>query len=286
MNEVVINFTPTGLIPRKKDNPFTPISANEIIEEVHSAYETGITMVHLHARDEVTELPSFSSRHYAAIIEGIRKVAPALVLGVSTSGRYGIDLASRMEVLELDGPAKPDMASLTLSSLNFNQQASINSPETIIALAGKMKDRKIKPELEAFDAGMLNYAQYLARKKWIEPPFYVNLILGNIACAQADLLHAALMVERLPEPCLFSMGGIGQAQLRVNSLAISMGYGVRVGLEDNYWYDGNRTKLATNQDLLRRIHTILAANERVVMTSKDFRKKMALLPGQGQYGCL
>ena len=39
----------------------------------------------------------------------------------------------------------------------------------------------------------------------------------------------------------------------VNSLAIAVGGGVRVGLEDNVWYDLKRTRLATNADLLQRI---------------------------------
>ena len=44
-------------------------------------------------------------------------------------------------------------------------------------------------ELEVFDSGMINYACYLIRKQLLKPPYYFNLILGNIACAQADLLH-------------------------------------------------------------------------------------------------
>ena len=54
------------------------------------------------------------------------------------------------------------MGSLTLSSLNFNTQTSVNSPDMIQALAGEMAGKGILPELEAFDSGMMNYAKYLA----------------------------------------------------------------------------------------------------------------------------
>ena len=70
------------------------------------------------------------------------------------------------------------MASLTLSSLNFNKQVSINEPSMIMALAQEMKKMGIKPELEAFDAGMINYAKYLIKKGILTPPYYVNLILA------------------------------------------------------------------------------------------------------------
>ncbi len=284
MDKIIVNFTPTGLIPRKQDNCHTPISVSEIVEDVLMACEMGITMVHLHARDGSSGAPSYHKGKYARIIEGIRKSAPDLIIGVSTSGRFIADIENRMEVLDLDGAAKPDMASLTLSSLNFNRQASINSPDDIRSLALRMKERGIKPELEAFDTGMLNYAKYMAKKGWLEPPFYFNLILGNIACAQADLLHTAIMIQELPGEAWYSMGGVGDAQLRMNSLGITMGSGVRVGLEDNYWYDLERTTLATNRSLLQRVHIIAEANEKTIISPSELREALGLKKGFGEYG--
>ncbi len=101
------------------------------------------------------------------------------------------------------------MASLMLSSLNFNNQASINEPSMIIELCKKMLAMGVKPELEAFDSGMINYAKHLIKKGLITPPHYLNLILGNIACAQADLLHAGLMVHDLPKDSFISIGDAG-----------------------------------------------------------------------------
>ncbi|MEK6622356.1 MAG: 3-keto-5-aminohexanoate cleavage protein [Planctomycetota bacterium] len=207
-----------------------------------------------------------------------------MVICVSTSGRIFNDFEKRSEVLHLTAGLKPDMASLTLSSLNFNSQASINDPNMISRLAQKMLDNTIKPELEVFDSGMVNYAKHLIKKGILKPPYYFNLILGNISCAQADLLHAGLLINDLPEQTVFSIGGVGNYQLRMNSLAVSMGCGVRVGLEDNIWYDNNRTKLASNADLLRRIKEIARANERELMTSSELRNMLGLNHGFGAYG--
>lgn len=80
------------------------------------------------------------------------------------------------------------------------------------------------------------------------------------------------------------IGGIGNAQLKMNALAISMGYGVRVGLEDNIWYDEGRTTLATNEDYLKRIHVIAEALGRPVCPGKDLRGMLHLKPGNGEYG--
>ena len=280
----IINFTPTGMIPTKQMTPHVPITPEEIVEQVLAAADVGITLVHLHARDPRTGEPSYRADIYNEIITGIRKYHPELVIGVSTSGRDVYELEKRAAVLGLKGDSKPDMASLTLSSLNFNKQASINSPDMITALAGEMKNNNILPELEVFDVGMINYAKYLEKKGLLEPPHYFGLIIGNIACAQADLLHCGVMLRDLPENSVWSIGGVGDAQLMMNSLAISMGGGVRVGLEDNIYYDSARTRLATNLDLIKRIHVIAEANERAIMKPAELRETLHLESGSGKYG--
>ena len=280
----IINFTPTGMIPTKEMTPFVPVTVQEIIDEVHEAIEIGITMVHLHARDEQTGEPTYKAEVYSEIITGIRRFYSDLVVVVSLSGRTFREFEERAEPLKLEGNVKPDMGSLTLSSVNFNREVSISDPEMIQALAQEMKRRNILPELEAFDSGMINYAKYLERKGLLEPPHYFNLILGNIACAQADLLHVGVMIRDLPQNSFWSLGGVGDCQLMMNSIAVAFGGGVRVGLEDNIWYNPERTRLSRNVDLIRRIHRLAKANERKVMTPGELRELLNLEPGGGRYG--
>jgi uncharacterized protein (DUF849 family) len=284
MDKLIINFTPTGMIPTKEMTPHVPITVNEIVEDVHRAYELGITMTHIHARDKQTGIPTYKKEVYEKIIRGIRKYAPDLVICTSLSGRNFNTLDKRADVLSLEGELKPDMGSLTLSSLNFNKVASMNAPNMIEDLAKIMKDKGIIPELEVFDVGMINFGKYLVKKNHIKPPLYYNLLFGNIACAQTNLLHTGVMLNDIPEDALVSIAGIGNKQLKMNSLAIAIGKGVRVGLEDNIWYDEERTTLATNSSLLERIHVIAKANNRKVMTPTEFREKMKMEPGYGSYG--
>lgn len=282
--DLIINFTPTGMIPTKEMTPHVPVTVSEIIEDVHEAIEIGITMVHLHARDEITGVPTYKNEIYGKIIEGIRKYSTELIICVSLSGRGIKEFAHRASPLQLEGNLKPDMGSLTLSSLNFNKTESVNSPEMIQKLALEMKNKGIVPELEAFDAGMINYAKYLEKKGILQSPHYFNLLLGNIACAQADLLHAGLMIRDLPDNSYWSLAGIGDDQLKMNSIAIAAEGGVRVGLEDNIYFDQHRTKLAKNSDLLKRIHLLASANERKMMSSNELRMRLNLNSGNGNYG--
>jgi uncharacterized protein (DUF849 family) len=160
------------------------------------------------------------------------------------------------------------MCSLTLSSLNFTGQASVNSPEMVGKLAEKMKKFGVIPELECFGLGMINYGKYLIKKQILEGPFYWNLLYGNIAGMQADLNHVSASLNDIPDSHFISLGGLGGNQLKINSLAIALGYGVRVGLEDNLWWDAKRKKLCKNIDLVKRIHRLIEINDKTFFEPK------------------
>lgn len=267
-NNIIINFCPTGMIPTKEMTPFVPITPSEIIEQTHEAYEIGITIAHLHARLD-NGVPTYKSSVFRDIFEGVRKYCPDLIICGSSSGRNFPEFEKRSELLEL----KPDMCSLTLSSLNFIKQASVNEPNMIIKLAEKMKRYGIIPELECFDLGMINYGKYLIEKGVLEGPFYWNLLFDNIAGMQSDLLSVAAALQQIPNNHYVALAGLGTNQLKVNSFSISQGLGVRVGLEDNIWLDQAKTKKATNIQLLQRVHNLISANEKEFMKPSDLRKK-------------
>jgi uncharacterized protein (DUF849 family) len=92
------------------------------------------------------------------------------------------------------------------------------------------------------------------------------------------------LVRDLPAQSLWSIGGIGDTQLTANMLALSVGGGIRVGLEDNVWYDRGRHTLARNADLLGRVHRMAETLERRIMQPGEFRRLMGLEPGNGRYG--
>jgi uncharacterized protein (DUF849 family) len=139
-----------------------------------------------------------------------------------------------------------------------------------------MLENGIRPELEIFDLGMINYAKYLIRKELLKPPHYFNLILGNVACAQADMMSLGLMVRELPPDSIWSVGGVGDAQLTMNAMSIVAGGGVRIGLEDNIWFDPERTRLASNRELVERILIVAETMGRTPYTCSEARALLGL----------
>lgn len=270
--ELVLNLCPTGMVPTRDMTPHVPLTPAEIAADVLACAELGITTVHLHARDEAG-VPTHHKEVYREIIHRIREVRTDLVLGVSCSGRTVTELEDRAQVLDLDGDAKPDLASLTTSSLNFARQASMNSPDVVRGLAERMRERGIMPELEIFDVGMANYACYLADRGILEPPFYANVFVGNVATAQARPLDLAAMLAALPEGTTVGLGGIGAAQRVALLTAVAYDLGVRIGLEDEIFADDARTELATNPGLIALAHRAAALRARPVMLPETFRAR-------------
>jgi uncharacterized protein (DUF849 family) len=261
----IINFTPTGT-QTTRNNSFAPLTVNEIIDSVHEANEIGISIVHLHARDEVTLENTYKKEVYQKIIEGVKKYCPDLLICVSLTGRNFSELEKRAEVLQLH----PDMGSLTMSSLNFPSGASINQPETILALIKEMDKYGVQPEIECFDPGMLNYTNYIISKNILQPPHHINIILGNIYNSQCDLGTLSTIKQNTPSNSFVCIGGIGSQQLKAIAYGLLEFDGVRIGLEDNLYYKGKEK--TTNAELLKRVHRIMNEFDMTHYTSTELKE--------------
>ena len=153
------------------------LSINETVEDVHRAYELGIIMTHIHARDEKTGVPTYKKEVYTEIIAGIRKYVTNLVICTSLSGRNFNTIDKRGDVLTLECNLKPDMGSLTSSSLFFNKVSRMNAPSMIEDLASLMKSKGIVPELEVFDVGLINFGKFLVKKVLLDPHYILSFYL-------------------------------------------------------------------------------------------------------------
>jgi uncharacterized protein (DUF849 family) len=272
---LVINACLTGMVPTKDLTEWVPVSPDEIVDDGIRTYDAGARVLHLHARD-ADGRPTWKASVYEPILTALRRARPEVVLCVTTSGRSWSDFERRSEVLQLAGEARPDMASLTLGSMNFPTGPSVNALDMITGLAETMRERGIRPELEAFDLGMIGVARHLERRGVLPGRKVFNLLLGNLGTLDATLGNLAAMVAALPPDSHWAAAGMGVFQLPMNTAAIVAGGGVRVGIEDAVYYDYARTQKATNEALVRRIARIAAELQRPLATPKEARDLLGL----------
>jgi len=275
MEPLIINLAPTGLVPTRAQTPHVPLTAEEVAADCARCCAAGASMLHLHAR-AADGSPSCDRAVFGELVAAVRQRVPDAIIVTTTSGRRASEVELRAASLTLEGEQKPDMASLTLGSLNFSAEASISEPSTVMRLAEIMQERGIRPELEVFDLGMVNFAKVLIDKGLIEPPFYFNILLGNPGSAQTSLLHLGTLVADLPPQSVWAVAGIGRHQTLANGLGVVVGHGVRTGLEDNLWLDDARTRLATNLQLVERIAAQAAALGRALASPGQVRTRLGL----------
>ena len=270
MEKLIITVAPTGSIPQKKDTPHVPVTVEEIVTCALRCEDEGASIVHIHIRDE-DENPSDDPRIFHEIVNRIRERSN-LIVQVSTGGRAGTDLESRIQRLKM----RPEMASLTTGSVNFPNSAYVNPPDLIEALAEEMHRLEIKPEMEIFDLSMINNAVTLADRKLANRPLHFNFVMGLRGAMPAKIEHLVHLSSGIPAESTWTVSGIAAAQLAMGIHAVLMGGHVRVGLEDNIFY--KKGELATNERLVERIVRLSKELGREVATPDEARQILGLPP--------
>jgi len=275
--KLIVNVALTGMVLTKADNPHVPVTPTEIAADVRRCFDAGASIFHVHARDEEGH-PTYRGEDYAAVVEAILAAVPdpEIIICLTTSGRTHNTFEKRSEVLGLRDNLKPDMASLTLGSMNFPKQASVNAPDMIAGLAGRMREEGIVPELEAFELGMVEYVHFLISRDILRPPYYFNLLLGSLGSLRATPMNLAMMVQALPHGAVWAGAGIGRFQFQVNALAMAMGGHVRVGIEDAIYMGADKSDLATNPRLVERLVKLGRAMGREPATPEETRRMIGL----------
>lgn len=275
-NSFIINVALTGAVADHTKNPNVPIHIDDIVAQALACRTAGAAIGHFHVRDDDGR-PSADPQKFGEIFRRLRAqpATDGMLLCASTSGRHGQTLDQRAAVLDLPPDLRPDMASLTLGSLNFVTGASVNDHDTVRRLAERMLRAGVKPEFEVFDLGMAVFLARLVEEGLAEGPCYVNALLGNLSSAAADAAHLGVLMSALPVGSIVAIAGIGRYQMQANILGLAVADGARVGLEDNLWLDRHRTP-ATNPGLVERLAGIARTAQRPLATPDEIRERLGL----------
>lgn len=268
--KVIITVALTGNVPTKEINPHTPVTVDEIVEDIIRCREAGAAVAHIHVRDENGE-PTCDRELFKQILDKLEERNCDIITQVSTGARGGGNTAEwRGQMLDLNA----EMASLSTGSSNFPSQVNANPFELIRQLADKMYANNIKPEIEAFDLGMIDNTRHLLKEGVLKAPLQFNLVMnvkGSAAGTPRNLLH---MVESLPEGSTFTVSGIGPSQVPMLTMSMLLGGHVRTGLEDTILYD--KGVLASNVMLIERIKRIAKELGREIATPDEARQIMGI----------
>lgn len=267
---VIINAAISGShLPTASPN--LPQNGQQIGEQALEVAEAGAAIVHIHARDE-NGIHSGRVEHFAEPIAVIRNAGSDIVVNLTTSftGSNIDDHETRFAPLSL----KPDIGSYDAGSMNFNDHVFMNRPAFLRELASRMQQSKVKPEIEIFDTGQIGNAERIAAEGLIDGPLYFQFVLGVNGGAPATAKQLVHLRENLPEGAVWSVAGIGRAQLDMDALGIIMGGNVRTGLEDNLYL--SKGVHATNRQLVQRVADLVRTLGREVATPEQARNILGI----------
>ncbi|MBP1922185.1 3-keto-5-aminohexanoate cleavage enzyme [Halorubrum alkaliphilum] len=265
----IITAALTGGVHGKEAHPDLPETPSEIADAAAACEAAGASVVHLHARRENGER-AFSTERFQAVTDAVRAATDGVIIQHSTGGTAAPD-DLRHEPLRTD-PA-PEMASLDMGPVNrYDRLTSENTRDLVSSLHAEMRERSIKPELELFNDGHLNEALAVI-DEFDEPP-YVNLLFGGGTTSPPHPRNLINRVEGLPDGVEFNVIGFGPHQLPMTTQSLLLGGHVRVGLEDNRYYE--RGELATNEQLVARAARLSKELGRPVATPAETRETLGL----------
>lgn len=231
--KVVITAAVTGSRPTKKMNPALPYTPKEIVQAALQCHRAGAAVVHVHVRDPQTGMPDFKTELFKEVLDGIRERSD-MIVNLTTSGLFlgGTDIISqRLQPVYL----KPDICSLDLGSINFQDRVFINPPAWGEAAAKCMRENGVKPEIEVFDVGHIYQALELIKKGLIDDPPYFQICMGVKWGIEASAENLLFMKNKLPSQAAWSVLGVGRSQLPMITMAMLLGGNIRVGFEDNLY---------------------------------------------------
>jgi uncharacterized protein (DUF849 family) len=293
IGEAFITCAVTGAGDTAGRSPHLPVTPEQIAAAAIDAARAGAAVVHIHVRDPLTGRGSRDPALFGEVVGRIRNGGVDVVLNL-TAGMGGdlvlagvdsplppdaaaTDMAGALERLAHVEELRPEICTLDMGSMNFaagGDYVMVNTPAMLRAMAGRVRDLGVRPELEVFDTGHLVLVGELIAEGLIDSPPLIQLCMGIPYGAPADLATLLAMVARLPAGAIFSTFAIGRMQLPFAALAPLVGGNVRVGLEDNLYLE--RGRLASNAELVERAAALLQAMNVAVLGPSEVRERLAL----------
>ena len=292
--DVFVTCAVTGAGDTTGASDRVPVRPEEIADAAIEAARAGAAVAHIHVRDPETGRGSRDPALYRAVVERVRAADVDVVLNLTAGMGGDLVLGGTDAPLPVDGDGtdmigaeerlahvaelRPEICTLDCGTMNFaagGDYVMVNTPAMLRAMARRIQELGVRPELEVFDTGHLVMVNELVREGLIDDPPLVQLCMGIPYGAPNDPTTLLALVARLPPGAVFSAFSIGRMQLPYVALAALAGGNVRVGLEDNLYL--SRGRLATNGELVERAVTILEAMNVRVLGPDAVREKLGLV---------
>jgi uncharacterized protein (DUF849 family) len=288
-NSTFITCAVTGNHTTRAQHKDLPVTPAEIADAALAAAEAGAAIAHIHVRDPETAVPSMKLEYYVDVVERIRRANPSLIINLTTGpgGRYQPSshdplvpgpkttlTTAEKRVAHIVG-IRPDIATLDLNTMVFGGEVVINAPDSVRKMATAMKGVGVRPELELFDSGDIQFATDLIAEGTLAPNPLCSIVMGVKYGFKP--LPETLMYARglLPKGSIWTGFGTGRSAFPMVAQSFLLGGNVRVGLEDAVYISAG-TLAPSNAAMVSKARRMIEDLGGVIASANEVRGLLAL----------
>ena len=195
-NKRIITVALTGAWPKKENNPNVPLTPAEISEDIYTCWQAGAAVAHMHMRDDNGN-GTMDKDKFRKTVELLRTNHPDcdIILNMTTSGDLNAtDETRQIHLKEL----RPEMGSYDCGSMNWlHTGLFLNPPKFLEELGQNMQEWGVKPEIEAFDPGMIANAAYYLKKGVLKAPLHFQFCMGCANGIPGSMKNLVFMKETM-----------------------------------------------------------------------------------------
>jgi uncharacterized protein (DUF849 family) len=299
--KVIITCAVTGSGHTPTMSASLPYTVEDVVGQSVAAVEAGAAIIHLHARDPKDGRPTAEPAVFLDYLKGIKDSTDAVV-SITSGGGTGMSVDDRLRVIY---ETRPELCTLNLGTFNYGSfpmipkyagtwkfdweepylESTRTEPfvSTFADIELMLKDVRQQTgarfEYEAYDIGHLYTLAYYLDAGLVEPPIFLQTIMGVMGGIGAEVEHLAHMKSTadrlLGDSYEWSVLGAGRHQFNMITASAVMGSHVRVGLEDGLFI--GRGRLAeSNAEQVAKIKRILTELSLDTATPEEARAILGL----------
>ncbi len=257
MSKAIITAAITGSIHTPTMSPYLPVTPDQIADNAIEACQAGASAVHIHVRNPETGQPSPDLELFKKVLTKVKSKSDVIVC-TTTGGGLGMTPEQRVGVVST---FKPELASFNMGSMNFAlfpllermkefkfpwEKQYLEFTEDLIfpntfksmrIFLSIFNENQTKPELEVYDAGMINNVAFWIENGLLKTPVYMQFVLGILGGMAATVQNLVFLYESAcrhigEKNFVWSVCAAGIGQMPMCTTSLLMGGNARVGLED------------------------------------------------------
>ncbi len=255
-----------------------PVSAGHAIdyvmlkEDIVQSVANGAAVCHMHSRNSDGEMTKDCTEMIECFDSVLKKTD--VIVQASTGGISNMTIEERCNPLQYN---IVESCSLNGGSTNLGEYVYQNSFSDIRYVAQQAYRKKIYPEIEVFDIGMIQAVEKISQESSFMYPKMYDLVFGHSGGMLPTIENLITFRSFVPKHCLWSVTHFGRKNWNFLGCAIAMGASlVRIGFEDSDFLSETENAVK-NYQLVSRLRQLIESLGYSVATVKEAREILQIL---------